>query len=321
MNKEKLIELLKKFKNRIIAVVAIIIILTAAFLSGEKPGRVKNQTNSSEKSEWNHLNDNDKEESDKEFSQNILNANTETAIGEQTSDKEETAEDKSNTEKNDNEENNTNTNHNGDTDIENHMDENSPSGNNGHNNENNTGVNEDATDTMPQGDKQEGNTTVNNPESHNPSSAGNKTESNSQGNLPDEIPEQKRTCTFSISCATILNNMNKLDRDKTGLVPKDGWILKPVTVEIEENETVFDLLKRICMDKKIHMEFSWTPLYNSAYIEGIHNLYEFDCGSLSGWMYCVNGVYYNYGCSKAVIGDGDIIDWVYTCDLGKDVKN
>ena len=28
---------------------------------------------------------------------------------------------------------------------------------------------------------------------------------------------------------------------------------------------------------------SKTPIYNSAYIEGIHNLYEFDCGSLSGW--------------------------------------
>lgn len=25
-----------------------------------------------------------------------------------------------------------------------------------------------------------------------------------------------------------------------------------------------------------------TPVYNSAYIEGIHNLYEFDVGKLSG---------------------------------------
>lgn len=33
---------------------------------------------------------------------------------------------------------------------------------------------------------------------------------------------------------------------------------------------------------KIHMESSFTPVYNSAYIEGIHNLYEFDVGKLSG---------------------------------------
>lgn len=134
-----------------------------------------------------------------------------------------------------------------------------------------------------------------------------------------EKPKQL-TCTFSISCSTILDNMDKLDRDKKGLVPADGWILKPITVEYQQGETVFDVLKRVCQDRKIHMESSWTPMYNSAYIEGIHNLYEFDCGSLSGWMYCVNGVFNNYGCSKAVIQNGDIIEWVYTCDLGKDVQ-
>ena len=30
-------------------------------------------------------------------------------------------------------------------------------------------------------------------------------------------------------------------------------------------------------------------MYNSYYVEGIGNLYEFDCGSESGWMYKVNG--------------------------------
>lgn len=132
---------------------------------------------------------------------------------------------------------------------------------------------------------------------------------------------QKQYCTISISCANILNNMDKLDKDKKDIIPKDGWILKPITVELKENETVFDLLKRVCIDKKIHMEFSWTPLYNSAYIEGIYNLYEFDCGSLSGWMYSVNGEYFNYGSSKAVVQNGDVITWVFTCDLGNDVKN
>lgn len=132
---------------------------------------------------------------------------------------------------------------------------------------------------------------------------------------------QKQYCTISISCANVLNNMDKLDKDKKDIIPKDGWILKPITVELKENETVFDLLKRICIDKKIHMEFSWTPLYNSAYIEGIYNLYEFDCGSLSGWMYSVNGEYFNYGSSKAVVQNGDVITWVFTCDLGNDVKN
>ena len=53
--------------------------------------------------------------------------------------------------------------------------------------------------------------------------------------------------------------------------------------------------------------------------QGIHNLYEFDCGELSGWMYNVNGWFPNYGCSRYALQDGDVIRWRYTCDLGADV--
>lgn len=67
------------------------------------------------------------------------------------------------------------------------------------------------------------------------------------------------------------------------------------------------------------MESSYTPIYDSAYIEGINQIYEFDCGSESGWMYKVNGWFPNYGCSQYKVSDGDNIAWVYTCDLGTDV--
>ena len=51
----------------------------------------------------------------------------------------------------------------------------------------------------------------------------------------------------------------------------------------------------------------------------IANLYEFDVGELSGWMYKVNGWFPNYGCSRYLLADGDNVEWVYTCDLGSDV--
>ena len=82
---------------------------------------------------------------------------------------------------------------------------------------------------------------------------------------------------------------------------------------------MFDVLQQVCRDNKIHLEFSNSPVYQSAYIEGIGNLYEFDCGELSGWMYSVNGWFPNYGCSSYAVQDGDVIEWVYTCDLGSDV--
>ena len=127
------------------------------------------------------------------------------------------------------------------------------------------------------------------------------------------------TCTFSIECSTILNNLSDLDPDKLELIPSNGVILAPTTVVFYEGESVYDVLKRVCKDYNIHLEFSWTPVYNSAYIEGIHNLYEFDCGALSGWMYRVDGWYPNYGCSRYQLADGEVVEWRYTCDLGQDV--
>lgn len=133
------------------------------------------------------------------------------------------------------------------------------------------------------------------------------------------ISDVTHTCTISISCATILDNMGWLDPEKTELVPEDGWILQPTQVTFYEGESVFNVLQRICKQMKIHMEFENTPMYNSAYIEGIHNLYEFDCGELSGWMYKVNEWFPNYGCSRYQLKEGDVICWVYTCNLGVDV--
>ena len=134
-----------------------------------------------------------------------------------------------------------------------------------------------------------------------------------------EIIDNTLKCTFSISCATVLDNMDILDKSKKDIIPDDGWILKPVTVTFNEGESVFDVLKQVCKDNKVQLEFSFTPIYNSAYIEGINNLYEFDCGSLSGWMYEVNDWFPNYGCSRYEVKNGDVIEWQYTCDLGGDI--
>ena len=134
-----------------------------------------------------------------------------------------------------------------------------------------------------------------------------------------EVSDAEYTCTLSISCATIPDNMDLCKEEKRELVPEDGWILKPMTVTFYEGESVFNVLQRTCKQQKIHMEFVNTPAYHSAYIEGIHNLYEFDVGNLSGWMYKVNGWFPNYGCSRYRLQDGDVVEWKYTCDLGSDV--
>ena len=134
-----------------------------------------------------------------------------------------------------------------------------------------------------------------------------------------EITDTKMRCTLSVRCDTILSNISKLDKDKKELVPSDGVIFYKEDVIFYEGESVFNVLLREMKQNKIHIEFVDTPIYNSAYIEGIGNLYEFDCGELSGWMYKVNGWFPNYGCSRYKLHDGDVVEWVYTCDLGRDV--
>ncbi len=148
---------------------------------------------------------------------------------------------------------------------------------------------------------------------------------------PESTTAAKKHCTISITCAEIIKNKNKLKSGKEAFVPSDGEILKSVTVEFEDGETVFDILCRACEANSctdncqycrnggIQLEYEYTPGYENYYIEGIHQIYEKDCGSKSGWMYKVNGVFPNYGCSEYTLKDGDKIEFIYTCDLGEDI--
>lgn len=133
--------------------------------------------------------------------------------------------------------------------------------------------------------------------------------------------EKVHYCTLSISCETILNNMPLLNSQKTEIIPQDGIIFAEQQVVFYEGESVFHLLLREMKKNKIHFEYTKTPIFNSAYVEGIANIYELDCGELSGWRYKINGSFPNYGCSRYLLKDGDKVEWVYTCDFGADIGN
>ena len=133
-----------------------------------------------------------------------------------------------------------------------------------------------------------------------------------------DIPAQ--TCTIEVRCDTILDNMGDLAPGKSSCVPGNGVILAASTVRFAQGDTVLDVLKAASSATGLQLEYSYTPGYGSYYVEGINNLYEFDCGNESGWMYKVNGWFPNYGCSAYPLKDGDVIVWCYTCNgLGADV--
>ena len=125
--------------------------------------------------------------------------------------------------------------------------------------------------------------------------------------------------TLSVKCDTLVNNLSMLNKEKHELVPGDGVVFAATLVTAYEDESVFNVFLREMKKARIHMAFRNTPIYNSAYIEAINNIYEFDAGELSGWMYSVNGRYPNYGSSRYQLSPGDVIEWNFTCDLGRDL--
>lgn len=127
-------------------------------------------------------------------------------------------------------------------------------------------------------------------------------------------------CSLLISCDRLKDNLMLLPPEKRSIVPDDGIIFYSDKVVFYEGESVFNVLTREMKKNKIHLEFVQTPVYDSVYIEGIANLYQFDAGELSGWVYRVNGKIPSSGCSLHILENGDRVEFLYTCDLGADVR-
>lgn len=130
-------------------------------------------------------------------------------------------------------------------------------------------------------------------------------------NRPDE-----NICYISITCKTAIES-GELSGSMLSILPEDGVILGEYEIAYEDGATVFDIIADTVRENKIHMEHTGTA--KVPYIEGVANLYEFDCGPLSGWMYQVNGWFPSFSMGQYEIERGDHIELIYTCDLGEDV--
>lgn len=139
----------------------------------------------------------------------------------------------------------------------------------------------------------------------------NKYEEKQAGNVP---------VTYEIRCDVLAENKEKLvDKALEAYVPDDGVILAKTEYKAEKGESVYDGLYELCRKFDIQIESSFTPIYESYYIEAINHLYEFHGGKGSGWMYTVNGEFPNKGCSALELKKGDEVVFMYTCNLGEDV--
>lgn len=139
----------------------------------------------------------------------------------------------------------------------------------------------------------------------------------------EDISSDSKTVTLLVECSTVFDNPDSLDESLklSDTIPKDGIILPQTEYVLRNGDTVFDVLNRALQYNKIHFDYGGNAdsELQPVYIKGIANIYEYDCGDLSGWMYSVNGKFPQSSCSDYELSDGDVIEWHYTCSLGRDL--
>lgn len=122
---------------------------------------------------------------------------------------------------------------------------------------------------------------------------------------PSGGSDKGNTCTVEIRCDTAVG--------KSGKAPSSGVILGRTAVSFDDGESVYTVLKSACDANGISLGGS------GSYVSSIAGLAERDCGGGSGWLYKVNGVFMSVGCGSCTVEDGDVIVWLYTCDMGADL--
>ena len=132
----------------------------------------------------------------------------------------------------------------------------------------------------------------------------------------DDITSESETVFLTIRCDEILSNWDdlKTQLQSGGYVPEDGIILKKTEYVLRSGDTVYDIFDRAVRYNKIQTDVK-KSVTGGIYVLSINNIYEYDCGALSGWMYSVNGVAADASSDSYALKDGDEIMWMYTVDM------
>ncbi len=130
-----------------------------------------------------------------------------------------------------------------------------------------------------------------------------------------------KTAKITIECKTAADKKSAGElKDAVALVvPEDGIILPETEVKLKTGDTVLSLLLRACKANKIHTSYQGETSIGTAYVDGIGNLFEKDCGKKSGWMYTVDGDLPMIGVDDYDLKGGENVVFLYTCNNGKDV--
>ncbi len=113
--------------------------------------------------------------------------------------------------------------------------------------------------------------------------------------------------TVTVDCSEALLYELSLDLPENGVMLSCG-------VTVPEGSTAFDALIEAAKGQQLKVEHTGSAF--GEYVQGIGGLYEFDCGSESGWLYSVNSERPSVSAGAYTLSDGDAVEFIYTCSLG-----
>lgn len=139
---------------------------------------------------------------------------------------------------------------------------------------------------------------------------------------PVEKPAKKEYATITIGMRTLLNpdhyELLPKNLQSEKYVPASGVLLNNAKIEIKEGDTAWDAISKLRSKYGIYINYEKNPMYG-IYIIGINHINEKQAGSLSGWMYTVNGVKAPVGVGNYELEEGDRIELQYTTNGGTDL--
>lgn len=125
--------------------------------------------------------------------------------------------------------------------------------------------------------------------------------------------------TFSADCSSALENMDRIDPavNQPSVIPADGVVITECVISLPEGSSAFDALAAAARQQQVRIDYAGSSW--GTYVRSIGYISEFGFGELSGWMYRVNGEYPQTSAGNFILHEGDVVEFVYTCDLGRDV--
>ncbi len=125
--------------------------------------------------------------------------------------------------------------------------------------------------------------------------------------------------TFSVTCGTAAANPDRIDESVNPLsvIPEDGVLVAERQLGLPEGATAFDALTAAAREEKLRVDYNGTAY--GVYVRSIGGICEFGFGEMSGWMYRVNGEIPDRSAGMYELSDGDVVEFVYTCDMGNDL--